>query len=452
MSDEGGDSEIPQRGRFGRAVKLSKLAMGYGRRLVSDRARNLSAPATIALSAASGVELAEEMATTLSEMKGLAMKLGQMLSYVDDMLPPEAQKILVKLQRDAPPVPYEEIRELFIEELGQAPEERFAEFDPEPIAAASIGQVYRARRHDGVEVAVKIQYPGIAEVMAADLKNAKMFSLFQRMFFFRTNTEAIFDEVEQRLLDECDYRKEAEYQERFRRRFADHPVVIVPEVFLEDSSRRVLTTELHWGRTFYQWLAENPDEEARRRTMVTFYRFYLGSLYLDGLFNCDPHPGNYLFRDDGRIVFLDYGCTRQFEEERRRLWVEMAKAASLDDPERIDRAARSVGFIPAGVEEYDYEGFRELVRVIYGAYLEDGLYDFRAHPPLRVFREMFLSNPNLFRMDMPADAVFLNRITFGLISLMTEIGASINVYRLAHAYFDGRDDPEADERTAAAQP
>jgi predicted unusual protein kinase regulating ubiquinone biosynthesis (AarF/ABC1/UbiB family) len=430
-----------KKGRLTRAFELSKLAAGYGRRFVAEKAKALATDARmdLRLTNARSVELAEEMLETFSEMKGLAMKLGQMLSYLEDLLPPEAQKILIKLQRDAEPVPYEEIRALFIEEMGAPPEERFASFDPTPIAAASIGQVHRAELPDGRVVAVKIQYPGIAEAMSADLKNAKMFGLFQRVFFFRTNTTAIMAELEERLLDECDYRKEADYQERFGRIFAKHPIIVVPEVHREHSSRRVLTTTFYEGRSFYDWLEGEPPEEARRSVMATFYRFYLGTLYLHALFNCDPHPGNYLFLDDGRIVFLDYGCVREFPEERCRLWVEMCKAVVADDEERIETFARQVGFIPESVKEYDHEAFRRLMRYIYAPYLEDRPYSFRDHPPQQTFREMFLENTNLFKMDMPADAVFLNRITFGLVSLMTDLGSEINVYRLANAYFEGRD-------------
>jgi len=439
--DEPQEGKTLKRGRLTRAIQLSRLAVGYGRRLVSEKARSVASEtaAQLGLSTTGSVDLAEEMLATLSEMKGLAMKLGQMLSYLEDLLPPEAQRVLVKLQREAEPAPYEEVRAVFIEELGEPPEQRFATFDPTPIAAASIGQVHRARLADGQWVAVKIQYPGIAEAMAADLKNAKMFGLFQRVFFYRTNTRAIMAELEERLLDECDYRKEAEYQDFFHRRFSGHPVIVVPEVHHEHSSRRVLTTTLYEGLNFYDWLALDPGEEERRSVMATFYRFYLGTLYLDGLFNCDPHPGNYLFLDDGTIAFLDYGCTRRYPESRRRVWIEMCRAVEDDDEERIQALAREVGFIPPEVVEYDHAAFRRLVRYIYAPYLVDGPYDFRDHPPQQTFREMFSENANLFKMDMPADAVFLNRITFGLVSLMTDLGAAINVRQLADAYFEGRD-------------
>lgn len=431
----------PKKGRLSRAIQLSKLAVGAGGRMIAEKARGFGRDAAVDQRPSDHqyVAIAEEMLSTLSEMKGLAMKVGQMLSYVESLMPPEAQRVLAALQRDAKPVTFDEIRQVFVEDHGVGPEERFAEFEPTPAAAASIGQVHRARTHEGLSVAVKIQYPGIAEAMAADLKNARMFSIFQRLFFFRTNTTAIMAELEERLLDECDYRKEAEYQDLFRARFEGHPVIEIPEVHHELSSRRVLTTTWYDGMTFHEWLARGPDPDERHQAMATFYRFYLGSLYLDGLFNCDPHPGNYLFLDSGRIVFLDHGCARFFPEERRKLWIGICQAVAEDDGDRIQELARAIGFIPEGVDEYDHEAFTELMRYLYRAYLEDRPYDFRDHPPQQTFREMFLENPNLLRMDMPPDAVFLNRITFGLVSLLTEIGAKINVHQIANAYFEGHD-------------
>jgi predicted unusual protein kinase regulating ubiquinone biosynthesis (AarF/ABC1/UbiB family) len=164
------------------------------------------------------------------------------------------------------------------------------------------------------------------------------------MLFANTDVKGIMAELEERLLDECDYRKEAAYQVEFGRRFAGHPTIVVPRVHEELVSARVLVTTLHEGRSFYEWLASNPDDAVRMQATRTFYRFYLGSFYLDGLFNCDPHPGNYLFQDDGRIVFLDYGCCRRFPDERRRLWIAIAQATRRDDPVELEQAGRAIGF------------------------------------------------------------------------------------------------------------
>ncbi|MBI4818602.1 MAG: AarF/ABC1/UbiB kinase family protein [Deltaproteobacteria bacterium] len=384
-----------------------------------------------------GLELAVEMVRTFGELRGITAKLGQMLSYVDDALPPEAKKVLALLQRDLPAMPFSTVESVIEAELGKITD-HFVEFEQAPFAAASIGQVHRAQKRDGTLVAVKVQYPGIESAMAADLKNAKVGSLMKRVLFYNTDFDGIFSELEQRFLDECDYRKEADYQEDFGRRFAGHPVVVIPAVHRAETARRVLTTTLVHGRSFHEWLASDPSTEERARATRAFYRFYLGSFYLDGLFNCDPHPGNYLFPDDGKIAFLDHGCARRYPPERIALWVELCRAVVNDHGPTLDRLAVTMGFFPEGFA-YDRNGFRQLLRYLYLPYLEDVEFDFAGHRPVETFRRMFVDNPNLRTLNMPPDAVFLNRIGFGLVSLMSEIGCKLNIHRIAHAYFDGVD-------------
>jgi predicted unusual protein kinase regulating ubiquinone biosynthesis (AarF/ABC1/UbiB family) len=425
------DADKLSTSRIGRALKLSSFAVKSGSKMLLSKVKAEAEHAA-------QMALASEMLKTFSEMRGVTMKLGQMLSYLDDALPPEARKILTVLQRDVPPMSWEVVAEQVKKDLGKRPEEIFPEIATEPLAAASIGQVHRAVLPDGTPVAVKIQYPGIDAAMSADLKNAQVLSLFQRMFFFRTDTTAIMQELEERFMDECDYRKEAEYQEAYRERLAGHPTIVVPEVHREFSGQRVLTTTLMHGKTFYEWLASNPSAEERYRVTATFYRFYIGSFYLDGLFNCDPHPGNYLFRDDGKIVFLDYGCSRRFPEERRRAWIRLCKTVFDDRRDQLRELAIEIGFFKDGAS-YDEEAFRELMRYLYQPYLENRPFDFAEHRPENTFRRMFVDNPNLFKLNMPSDAVFLNRIGFGLVSLLAEVGSALNCQYYANNYFSGRD-------------
>lgn len=424
-------------GRIGRAAKLSRLALSGGRRALVSKARGALGGRAEA-SEGQGVALASEMLRTFSELRGVSMKLGQMLSYLDDALPPEGRKVLAVLQRDVAPMPWSAVRSVLEEGIGQAPESVFAELEETPIAAASVGQVHRGRLADGREVAIKLQYPGIAEAMRSDLKNARIFGLVQRLLAFSTDTEAIMAELEQRFLDELDYKKEAAYQRAYRKRFAEHPVIVVPDVVDELSSTKVLVTEFHRGHGYYEWLHAKPDEATRQRAVHTFYRFYLGGFYMDGLFNCDPHPGNYLFREDGRIVFLDYGCCRRYPSDRIAEWVELCKVVCDDDREGLGRVATRLGFVK-GPGTYDEDAFRELMRYLYLPYLRDEPFAFAEHRPQDTFRNMFVDNANLFKLNMPADAVFLNRIGFGLVSLMAEMGGVLNVRHHVDAYFEGRD-------------
>ena len=410
---------------------MSKLALKTGNRMVKARVRGQADEDSIAL--------ATDLLSTFGKMRGLALKVGQTLSYLDDIMPPEAQRVLSLLQRDASPLPWDKMRPHLTRELGRPPEDLFVDIDPTPIAAASIGQVHRARLPNGTDVAVKVQYPGIDEAMQSDLKNARMVSLLKRMLFVNVEVKALMGELEARFLDECDYRKEAEYQNAYRARFAGHPHIVVPEVHAEWSTSRVLTTTFYEGRTLHEWLADDPDIEDRQRVTRLFYRFYLGSLYLDGLFNCDPHPGNYLFLDDGRVVFLDYGCCRRFDRARLDQWIALNQAVYDDDSPRLHRLAVDLGFFSQGAR-YDREAFRQLMRYLYQPYLKDEPFDFSGeHRPHTTYRKMFSENPNLFKLNMPADAVFLNRIEFGLVSLLAKIGGKLNCHRYATAYFQGID-------------
>ncbi len=420
--------------RVGRALKLSGLAARTGGKLLMGKVKD----ALGGEAEAPGSEIAAEMLKTFSELRGVTMKLGQMLSYLDDTLPPEAQKVLALLQRDAPPMDWAVVEAELTRELGRPPDEVFARIDREPLAAASIGQVHRAALSDGTEVAVKVQYPGIEAAMASDLKNTRVLTLFKGLVFFRTDMPSIVKELEERFLDECDYLREADYQDAYRRRLAGHPLIVVPEVHRAFCSRRVLTTTFYEGRSFYQWLDADPSEAERERVSRAFYRFYIGSFYLDGLFNCDPHPGNYIFLDDGRVVFLDHGCSRRYPAERLELWIDMCRSVFRDDRARIEALGVELGFFAEGVE-HDREAFRDLMRYLYLPYLTDGPFHFSQHRPEDTFRRMFTDNPNLFKLNMPSDAVFLNRIGFGLVSLLTRIGTPLDCRHQASSYFEGLD-------------
>jgi predicted unusual protein kinase regulating ubiquinone biosynthesis (AarF/ABC1/UbiB family) len=446
VSDETLASMLPEEGqsiktgRVGRAIKMSRLAIGGGGKWLLGKARNSIAgeDSEGLRSRLQNIELARQMLQTFSEMRGISMKLGQMMSYMDDFMPEEGRRILALLQRDAPAMPYDDIAAIVKQELGGAPEEVFATFSKEPIAAASIGQVHRATLPDGTQVAVKVQYPGIEEAMRADLKNARVLNLFQKMFFFSTDAKAIMQELEERFLDECNYEQEADYQDTFFKRFEGHPSIVVPKVFRDFSTKRILTTRFEEGMGFYEWMETNPTPEQRETITRAMYRFYIGSLYLDGLFNADPHPGNYIFREDGKIVFLDYGCCRPFPLERRKLWVKLCRAVYTEDFDTVHELGVSMGFFKEGTK-YNRDAFIELMQYLYRPYLKDDIFDFALQRPETTFRNMFVENPNLFKLNMPPDAVFLNRIGFGLVSIMTEFGARLNCRQHIGQYFEGID-------------
>ena len=246
-------------------------------------------------------------------MKGVMMKLGQMASYIDEGMPEAMRQSLASLQQDAPPMAGLLSIEVVERELGGRLRHYFRDFDETPIAAASIGQVHRAVTRAGAEVAVKVQYPGIAEVIKADLDNTAMLGSILGMVFSGLDPKPLVGELRSRITEELDYRQEARNQQVFVDFYVGHPHVFVPGVHHDLSADRVLTTDFVHGTRFDP--AVVAADQARRDEMAEIiFRYVFRGMYRIQAFNGDPHPGNYLFMDDGRIAFLDYGLVKYFTQ------------------------------------------------------------------------------------------------------------------------------------------
>src|SRR4051794_9736254 len=300
---------------------------------------------------------AERYADILSHSKGLLMKVGQILSFVDISAALDKtygdvyQAALASLQSDAEPMDPVLVAAVIENELGRSPEEAFAEFSPTPIAAASIGQVHVARLHDGTEVAVKIQYPGVADAIGDDLANTQLLFTFVKIAqgmipqFRSFDVRAIADEISERFSEELDYAAELANQVEFAEHYRGHSFIRVPEVFPELSSDRVLTMEMVHGRRWTD--TAGADQALRDRWGEIAYRFFFGSIARFGMFNADPHPGNYLFHDDGTVTFLDFGCVKRLRPEAQRgLW-DTASATVANDADRLLRVYIEAGFARA---------------------------------------------------------------------------------------------------------
>lgn len=355
------------RSRWSRALSLSKLgarvALKQGRRLI---ARD---------EAAVHRELAEALVAELGELKGLPMKVGQILSYMDGVVPEEHealyQQILGRLRTTSSPAPEGAWREVFEEELGAAPEEVFDELDPEPMATASIGQVHRAI-HRGEPVCVKVQYPGIAEATEADLENVGAIVGIMRRLMPSVDTRQMIHDFRDRLAEECDYGQEADYQRRFAAIYASDEDLMVPEVIDERSTRRVLTTRLVEGVGLDEFVA-TASPEARDRAGLALYRFAFGTLLEHGLFHADPHPGNLLFREDGRVAVLDYGCVQPIAVDARRDIGALLRTA-LDGHDLAAPARLALGI--TDVDAKSEEATTEIVRLVLAPILAPQPYRF----------------------------------------------------------------------------
>lgn len=304
-------------GRLVRAGMLGKLAAtqaahGMGTRLAligrTDQARRV-------LAERSTLQAAQQMVAVLGSMKGAAMKLGQMLSVLDVDLVPESHRELFRtklaeLRDRAPVVPFAAMRRVIEDEIGPVGRV-FSDFDETPVAAASIGQVYRAVLRDGRTVAVKVQYPGVGDAVAADIRNLRFFGRLWRAALPSAADVGVLDEVAENLIRELDYQREARSQRRVARRYRDHPLIAVPDVVEQWCTRRILVTEFVEGRPFEHMRALPRHERDRLGELIC--RFYVNAIFTDYEFCGDPHPGNCLLAPDGRLTFVDFGLYNRME-------------------------------------------------------------------------------------------------------------------------------------------
>jgi predicted unusual protein kinase regulating ubiquinone biosynthesis (AarF/ABC1/UbiB family) len=419
--------------RNGRLARLG-LKIGIGHAATSARKVFASTERRETLSREREMKSAQQVADELGQMKGALMKLGQMASYLDDGLPEPLRLALAQLQSQAPPMSVDLARDEIERELGAPIEHLFSEFDDEPVAAASIGQVHRAiaRMPDGTEraVAVKVQYPGVADAIDADLRTADLLGALLALGFKSLNPEDMVAEIKERLREELDYSREAENQRLFAGFYRDHPFVHVPDVIDHLSTSRILTTELVSGSTFDDVLRWPQDE--RDKAGEAIFRFVFRSLYRFRAFNGDPHPGNYLFHGDGRVTFLDFGLVKHFTEDEMSMFKDMVSAAVLEhDMEKYRRIIEGAGMLapdaPVSTEEAgDYFAhFYEPVR-------ESRSLTWTTDYATSIVRHTFDRTSAIAQYaTVPRSFVFIQRINLGLYAILGQLGCTGNYRRIS---------------------
>lgn len=366
---------------------------------------------------------AEDVTRTLGEMKGAVMKLGQVLSLMTGVVPNEMSDSLSTLHASAPPMAYSLVEQVFREEFGRTPTQLFAKFEREPFAAASIGQVHRARLRTGEEVAVKVQYPGVREAISADLANVGMLLGFAGFIAPGMNISTIVNDLKTGIVNELDYEREAKYQAHFAEIYRGHPFIRVPGVYPSLSSRRVLVQELLRGRPFAS--AKQLPQAERDRVSEIVFRFTFGNFYRYGLFNGDPHPGNYLLMDDGAVGFVDYGCVTEFDRATIAKFANVIDALYEGDLERWRAAVEEVGILRRGAP-YTTEQLYAHMHWFWKPVLEERV---RFTPELA--GEMVRKNAQVTGeggainkcLDIPEGMVFLTRINFGLAGVLAGLQA-----------------------------
>jgi predicted unusual protein kinase regulating ubiquinone biosynthesis (AarF/ABC1/UbiB family) len=371
------------------------------------------------------LQTAEDVADTLGAMKGVMMKIGQMASYVDGALSPAVRHTLARLQDSVPPMSPQLAAAVVEEELGAPPERAFARWDPQPIAAASIGQVHRAVTLDGRAVAVKVQYPGIGETIAADLRNVTLLRRMLRITAPAQDVDALIAELRDRVVEELDYRREAGNQRLLAAYYDGHPTIRIPGIISELSTRRMVTSELSGGARFAE-LASWPQEE-RDLAAETIYRFVFRSLYEVRAFNGDPHPGNYLFHGGGRVTFLDFGLVKHFTAAELRPLLQMARNVCVEhDPEAFRRSLENTGFLRPNAP-LSTEAIVGHLAVFYDTIREPGPLTITSDYASSVVRRFFdVRSPVAEYISVPRSYVLLQRINLGLFAVLGELSATAN--------------------------
>ncbi|MEY2581909.1 MAG: hypothetical protein QOE09_1758 [Ilumatobacteraceae bacterium] len=428
--------------RWRRTARVWRLTARNAARYVVHRVRRLvkRGDRRADLDQQFALRTSQDVARELGNMKGALMKFGQLLSFIMEALPEDAQKALATLQSDATPMAPALAAKMVADELGDAPERIFLDWQVRPIAAASVGQVHRAVTRDGRDVAVKVQYPGVADAIDSDLDNAEAFYRLGTAFVLKgLDAKGLVDELRNRMREELDYELEATNQTEFSTHFAGHPFVRVPAVVPETSTKRVLTTEWVDGLSWVEF-ESRADGAARQHAGESIWRFAQYAVHRLRAFNGDPHPGNYKFTIDGDVTFLDFGLVKRWTPGE---WEQLAP--SLDaiivhrDPERLVSVMEDIGFLRANhglapQEVYDY------VSTPYIPYLTDTFTFTREFVRDAMATIIDVKGPHadvIESLNMPPSFVILDRVVWGVSAILGKLRVTAPWRAMLLEYRDG---------------
>jgi predicted unusual protein kinase regulating ubiquinone biosynthesis (AarF/ABC1/UbiB family) len=436
--------------RARRTATVATLAASEAVKQFGTRAANVARSddaAEVAMSRRQ-LETAKQIVAVLGTMKGAAMKLGQVMSFLDVGLVPEEhreefQAELAKLRDAAPTVSFKQMRRVIEDDLEESIDEVFAEFDPEPIAAASIGQVYRARlASDGREVAVKVQYPGVAGAVRADMQNLDMIMRLLKRMTPGLDVKAVTTEIRERIEEELDYELEAQNQRSLARIFAGHPFIVVPEVVSSLSRERVLVSDFVSGVGFEELKTRSQAERDRLGEIV--FRFFLGCLYRHRQFSGDPHPGNFLLLDDGRVAFLDFGLFKRMDAPAVELELACQRAVVEEDAATLHSLLSESGFLPEP-ERVDPENLLAFISdAIWWYTTSDREVQLTPEIATKVMIESSDPRSTHFRemrhQDMRPEHLFGRRMEMLTLAVLSQLRARANWHRIAREWIYG-DEP-----------
>ncbi len=375
-------------------------------------------------------ENARQVFNEFTKLRGTALKIAQSMSMDQGMLPEEFTDVMGQAQYSVPPINKALVRTIIKRELGKYPEQLFEEFTPDAIAAASIGQVHRAQLHDGTDVAVKIQYPNVRNTIQSDLALAK--TLLNRFTKKGANLDAYFDEIEQTLLEETDYYQEGEYIQYYHKRFSDENI-ITPELFEDYSTQKVLTMSFLEGVHMKEFLAGNPSQERRNHFGQLMWDFFHDQVEQRSFIHADAHPGNFLFRKDGRLGVIDFGCVKKFPESFTRRYMQLLPSHLNNNEKEIRELFIDLDIIkevPDDPEkEEQFYKFCKQYGDIFARPYQHEQFDFGDETFHKKLKSFASKSPVINEPCGDKNFIFSTKVHIGLYTLLMKLGAVIDTSR-----------------------
>lgn len=431
------ENDIP-RGGTARTAKMVSIPLGLAGRSAIGFGRQLVGQSGNMVFAQIQEKTAEQVFKVLGELKGGAMKFGQALSVFEAALPEEIarpyRETLVKLQESAPPLPVRVVHKVLAKELGEDWRDHFAFFDDNPTASASIGQVHRGTWKDGRAVAVKIQYPGAAEALISDLNQIQRFAKIFALFMPGLDMKPLLEELRARIIEEVDYRYEAQAQETYARVYDNDPDIAIPKVVMV--SDRVLVSEWMDGTPLSKIISGGTREQ-RNNAGMKLARFHFTSPDRAGLLHADPHPGNFRLLDDGRLGVLDFGACNRLPDGFPEPMKNLLKHALDDDALGLYEGFKKDGFILSEVDVDPQLVLDYLVPLVEPLRTETFKYS-REWLRDQSARVGDPRNPTAkigFQLNLPAEYVLIHRVTLGTTGIFCQLEAEGNFRDEALSWF-----------------